>query len=158
MNVEPTQTLQLRDIHMPLEPLAWPPAPGWWLLAALLLVGLVLLLSWALRRWRHVRLRSRVMNELQQLSVTPADATLIVRVSTLLKQVALARYPRSEVAALSGEAWLAFLDRTGGDGRFTQGPGRVLASGPYAPPDAIDGELDNEQLIALGRSWIRRNL
>lgn len=158
MNTDPTQALQLRAIHMPLEPLAWPPAPGWWLLVALLLVALLWMLSWALRRWRHARLRKRVMNELQQLNAAPADATLVARVSTLLKQVALARYPRREVAALSGEAWLAFLDRSGGDGRFAQGPGRVLASGPYVPPDAVDGELDKEQLIALGRLWIRRNL
>ncbi|MDD9890866.1 MAG: DUF4381 domain-containing protein, partial [Gammaproteobacteria bacterium] len=30
---------QLADIHLPGEISYWPPAPGWWVLAALLLLG-----------------------------------------------------------------------------------------------------------------------
>ena len=30
---------QLADIHLPVEISYWPPAPGWWILAVMLLVG-----------------------------------------------------------------------------------------------------------------------
>jgi Ca-activated chloride channel family protein len=100
-----------------------------------------------------------VLRDLEQLAPHTGRATLCARVSALLKRVALARYARSEVAALSGRAWLAFLDRTGGGGKFEHGPGQVLASGPYAPDcDSGTPSDDSEALIALSKSWVRRNL
>jgi len=158
MKPEPAQMLQLRDIHAPLAPSLWPPAPGWWLLALLSLAVLIVIGIWGVRRWRHARLRRRVLAELQQLDALPQADQRLARLSTLLKQVALARYPRREVAALSGPAWLDFLDRTGGNGRFRDGPGQVLASGPYAPPDSDQGTVQMNELIGLGKAWVRKNL
>jgi hypothetical protein len=154
----PGDALQLHDIHVPGAPALWPPAPGWWLVAGVTLVVLVTLGLWLLRRRRQARFRHRVLRDLEQLSDQNAKhgrATLSARVSALLKRVALARYARSEVAALSGRAWLAFLDRTGGGGKFEHGPGQVLASGPYAPDTPIE---DSQALIELSKSWVRRNL
>ena len=158
MNGESSPLLQLRDIHAPLPPALWPPAPGWWLLGLLLLGLLVTLSVWGVRRWRHVRLRRRVMRELQQMNGDSAPGESLARISTLLKQVALCRYPRREVAALSGQRWLEFLDRTGGNGRFVEGPGQLLASGPYAPPDSPHAATEIDALIDLGRTWVRKNL
>lgn len=146
------QLLDLRDIHAPLPPSIWPPAPGWWLLAALLLVVLVLVTRWALRRWQHARLRRRVLQQLQQME--PDDRGLVACVSMLLKQVALARYPQEQVAALNGQAWLEFLDRTGATDRFQHGPGQVLAQGPYSAEPAEQPQ----ELIRLGSAWVRKNL
>lgn len=44
---------QLRDIHLPATGGFWPPAPGWWLLALILLLSLAGL-CWLLHR-RHRR-------------------------------------------------------------------------------------------------------
>jgi hypothetical protein len=156
MNALPTagQDLPLRDIHAPAPPGVWPPAPGWWVLAG---VGLVLLgfgLWWLYRRYRLARRRRRILDQLAGLPGRATGALLAAEVSALLKRVALARYPRTEVASLTGTPWLELLDRTGGGGRFVQGPGRVLAEGPYAPaPD-----FDADALLALAGDWIRRNL
>ena len=156
MNGDASQLLDLRAIHAPLPPSIWPPAPGWWLLAALLLVLLVIAARWAVRRWRHARLRRRVLRQLQQMETD--DQGLAASVSLLLKQVALARFPREQVAALNGQEWLDFLDRTGDTDRFRQGPGQVLANGPYSP-ESIDQQLGQPQeLIRLGSAWVRKNL
>ncbi len=70
----------------------------------------------------------------------------------LLRRVALHRYAREEVASLSGEAWLAFLDGAlGPDAPFQDGPGRVLGVGPYAPETLVE----TDALVALCERWIR---
>jgi len=160
--IDAGDALQLHDIHVPATPALWPPAPGWWLLAGITVVVVLVAGLWLLRRRRLARFRRRVLQDLEQLSDQQGRtgrATLSARVSELLKRVALARYSRSEVAALSGRAWLAFLDRTGGGGKFEHGPGQVLASGPYAPDcDPGTPSEDSQALIALSKSWVRRNL
>jgi hypothetical protein len=147
------QALALRDIQPPGTPGLWPPAPGWWVAIALALAALATL---GFRAWRVHRARVRrahILVELAGIGGAAQGAELAAAVSALLKRVALARFARAEVAPLTGEAWLDFLDRHGGAGRFTTGPGRVLAEGPYAPaPD-----LDPQVLVDLARDWVRRN-
>ncbi|WPL19365.1 hypothetical protein Thiowin_04482 [Thiorhodovibrio winogradskyi] len=156
MKANPAQvaTLDLRDIHEPAPPSPWPPAPGWWLLAALVLALLIWLglLGW--RAWRRQRLRQRVLRELAALPATDDCAALIAGVSALLKRVALRQFARDQVAELTGTAWLEFLDQTGGKGQFTQGPGQALKQGPYAP----DPDCDAPALRALARTWLTKNL
>ena len=65
------------------------------------------------------------------------------------------RFPRDQVAALTGEAWLRFLDESGGNGRFREGPGRILAAGPYQR--SLPAEVDTAGLIVLVREWVTRN-
>jgi hypothetical protein len=148
-------TLDLRDIHLPAAPGFWPPAPGWWLLASLLLGALVLAGRAGLRRWLRARRRQAILAELDRLETEAQTApALAAGVSALLKRVALSRCARAEVAALTGAAWLAFLDRTGGAGRFRDGPGAELAQAPYAPSDRA---IDRAGLMAAARDWVRKN-
>ena len=145
----------LRDIHLP-DPVSWwPPAPGWWLVAALALVLAAAGVWWARRAWARRRRWRRVSAALDAMLAdyrrTGDGAALAAGISVLLKRVALAGWPRQEVAGLAGPAWLAFLDRTGGGGGFAGGAGRVLADAAYGAPAPVDGEA----LAALARRWIR---
>jgi hypothetical protein len=158
MNPTPQQALQLRDIHLPGAPAFWPPAPGWWLLAAMLLALLVWLTLIALRRYRIRRQRRRVLSALASLEhqlASEGTPDALAHMSVLLRRLALMRFPRQHVAALTGNAWLRFLDESGGDGQFTQGPGRLLATAPYQR--ALPSDLDAARLVALLREWVARN-
>jgi hypothetical protein len=142
---------QLRDIHLPAPVSWWPPAPGWWvlLLLALIFAGLVYLfyLRHRRNRWRQIALA-----ELVRLRGETPDRLLPV-LSVLLRRVAISRFPRHDVASLTGDAWLAFLDRALGDGAaFQSGAGRILLNGPYA--DKVDA--DAESLLVLCERWIKR--
>lgn len=151
---------QLRDIHLPPPVSWWPPAPGWWallLLAAGLATGLYL---WRRRR-EQGRWRRHALAELERLrqlhaAKQAAPAAVVGALSTLLRRVALSRFPRSDVAALHGEDWLAFLDRTlGQETLFRSERGRILATLPYQPADEIDRQVLPD-LMALVERWIRR--
>ena len=137
----------LRPLHPPAPVDWWPPAPGWWVLAVLLLV--LTGLGW----WYHRRtaLRRAALKELRQLERNETDATRLASgVNQLLRRVALACFPRRQVAALSGAAWLRFLDTSSGGTGFCSGPGRVLATAPFAR----ESRLERTALLALARQWI----
>ncbi|TCK17890.1 uncharacterized protein DUF4381 [Thiogranum longum] len=147
--------LDLRDIHAAPAPPFWPPAPGWWLVAVLILVLVTVVGMWLYRRYRRHREWQRIEAELDRLAALANDdpAAFATGLSTLLRRVALQRFDRQRVAPLSGEAWLQFLDETGGEGEFSQGIGQVLADAAYVPePDAIPAE----PLLVLARHWIRK--
>lgn len=158
MNPTTADTLPLRDIHLPAPPDFWPPAPGWWLLAA---VVLALLTAISIRLWRYIKIqrqRRRILDLLQQLENTAADQQTpdyLARLSRLLRRLALTRFPARQIAPLTGEDWLQFLDTTGGNGQFRHGPGRILADGPYVR--ALDEALDTRALSSLIRQWINKN-
>lgn len=146
---------QLRDIHLPPPVSWWPPAPGWWLLlgaTAAVAIGLL----WWFRRRRNNRWRRQALRELADLRGRSSGAQGVIALSVLLRRVALNRFPRHEVAALNGEAWLAFLDRTfGTDNAFTSDSGRLLATAPYAQNTQIEPQA-MLALFDLSERWIRK--
>jgi len=154
----PSEPLVLRSPHLP-EPIGWwPLAPGWLLLAVLLL--LLLWLAIRLRRnWRAGALRRAARAEFHAIRSAwqqQRDERALLRdLSALLRRVALATQPREAVAALHGAAWLAWLDqglperRRGG---FSEGPGRVLGDAQWQP----ELSCEPKPLLRLTRVWLMR--
>ena len=137
------QTLQLEDIHLPPAPGLWPPAPGWWLLAVLLLASAWLVgkkMRKYFQRRRHLQETRRTLRHLKQLLDNGNTKEAITEINIFLRNTALTHFPDEDVASLTGNNWLAFLDRSGNTNAFSSGPGKVLAEGPYlpAPPEAFD--------------------
>ncbi|HMM26605.1 MAG TPA: DUF4381 domain-containing protein, partial [Pseudoxanthomonas mexicana] len=48
-------TLVLRDVHVPPAPSLWPPAPGWWLLAGVVVLMLLGIAAWRWHRRRRLQ-------------------------------------------------------------------------------------------------------
>ncbi|KPK14138.1 MAG: hypothetical protein AMJ67_16675 [Betaproteobacteria bacterium SG8_41] len=137
----------LNDIVVP-EPVSLlPQAPGW---IALGVVAIALLVTFAVLALRRYRRNAYRREALMLVEATPLDS-----LPALVKRVALAAAPRAEVASLTGDDWLAFLDRSyGGDG-FSDGPGRALASLSFEP-SAID-QRSSADLRDLVATWIRKH-
>lgn len=148
----------LRDIHAAPAPGFWPPAPGWWLLALLLAAAALAATLWLRRRLRARRFRRQAMRELDTIAARCTDdaaGALPGAVNVWLRRIALHVHAAEEVASLTGAAWLAFLDETGGGGEFSNGAGRVLASAPYRPHTQ---PVPRAALLRLARAWAGRNL
>ena len=147
---------ELRDIHVPADPSWWPPAPGWWLLAAIVIAVLAWVILRLRQRMQRRQWRQRVIAELDRITT---DASLRADPPRLLGELSqlLRRSARLiDVAApsLRGTNWLAFLDQQLGGDEFSRGPGRVLLDGPYQRHTSIDVDT----LLALVRRWLMRVL
>lgn len=95
---------QLNDIVEPTAAGWWPPA--WPLL--IIVTGLIIaLLAVTLLSWRRYRARRPQRLALQQLGQLQRPAASDI--TLLCKQVALAYYPRTQIAELNGRSWLLFL-------------------------------------------------
>lgn len=108
----------LKDIATP-APVSWLPQTwGWVLLALVVLAGLSIWIGIAIRRYRANRYRRDALRELsliEQNMRDPATCMLALQeLAALLKRVMLAAWPRTEVAALTGAAWVDFLRRHDG--------------------------------------------
>jgi hypothetical protein len=146
----------LTEIGLPDPVPWWPPAPGWYVVAGLLVLGLLWQAWRLLHRWQANAYRREALSELRDIEASGVDA--LVRLPALLKRSALSAYPRAAVASLSGDAWLGFLDGCLGTTDFTRGPGRPLAELAYDPAAAarLSGS-DVRSLVRLAQRWVRRH-
>jgi hypothetical protein len=152
--MDPTE-LPLRDLHLPEAIGWWPLAPGWWLLIAIALVGLGYLL---LRAWRTRQFHAPRRHAIRELARVEAqylknhDPVLLgQQLSELLRRGMLAYAPRHEVAGLTGESWLAWLDQDLPVPYFHTQGGKSLLELPYRNPNGDFSGVDISALLAAAR-------
>jgi hypothetical protein len=146
----------LKDIPAPPPVSYTPQTAGWWVVGGLIVLGLLLYAFFRWRTWRRNRFRREAQAELDAIERATSDATTrdeaLATLPALVKRTVLAWAPRQEVAPLSGEAWLRYLDQTYPQGGFVQGPGRQLDALAYGPGEIGKDELS--ALMALLHHWI----
>lgn len=153
------QALPLRGLHLP-EPVGWwPLAPGWWVLIAILVVASGFLIRTWVRRRAHSAARRNALRQLEESRSAYAyhgnPVVLGTEVSELLRRTMLAYAPRSEVAGLTGDAWLAWLDRDLDEPQFREGPGRSLLELPYRNPETLADDVDVDGMLAAVRERLQ---
>ena len=153
-----SQTLNLRDIHLPSSIAWWPPAPGWWIVLAVI-VSLSVLGIFLYRRKQRRKMFVAATQEFENIQHHYTDnqnvQLLAKALSIWLRRVCLSFYPRADVAALTGTAWLEFLD-SGlplgiTDHKFHHGVGQVLITAPYQ----ANVDIDADELLLLCQSWLK---
>ena len=153
---DPDFAARLREVHPPLEPPWWPPAPGWWIAFLLAVALAAIAIRFGGPWWRRWRMRRRLLAALEAIARrnragAPAHATA-AEVSQLLRLAALARFPDRGAAGLHGGEWIALLEAC------DRAPGRfaalreALTVAPYAPPGAL---AEAAPLLAAARGWLR---
>ena len=159
--MDPTQ-IPLRDLHLP-EPIGWwPLAPGWWFLIAIVVVTLGYYLFRAFLRWRANAARRIALRELtriqQEYQQGVDEISLAIELSELLRRTMLAYAPRHEVAGLTGDSWLKWLDQ-GLDGHpFSQGSGQNVESLPYRRPGVVEDDVDVDGMLRAVKARLQTPL
>ena len=153
------ESLQLQDIHLPESASFWPLALGWWILIAVIIFMAVWAITKVVKRIKQKRQQRRILAKFKalekKLKANPSN-TIVAEINTLLRQLAITYYPRTEIASLTGGDWLHFLDKSGGTHDFSRGAGRILIDAPYR-----HGELQNlnlDEFTPLIRSWIKKTI
>ncbi|GLK91226.1 DUF4381 domain-containing protein [Pseudomonas turukhanskensis] len=159
---------QLQPLIAPPPISWWPPAPGWWLLAAL--IPVLLWGLWRLRKRLPQRnkktgtdapldpLRLAALQELAQLR-KPYDGVnagpWLQQLNALLKRLCRSHYPNSQSHTMSGRAWLAYLDNRCPAAGLTRW--MILVEGGYRP----EPKLDDKAVDGLNQAvetWIRKHV
>lgn len=144
--------LPLRDIHLPPAISWWPPAIGWCILA--LLIPLSLYLGY--RLYKHMTRKTALKSAKKQLALLKQNEQLskrekLVALSSLIRRTAISLYPRTDVASLTGEDWLNFLDNSIANRGFNSDTGWLLTHAIYSP--AVDTQYLGS-LFNLCETWL----
>jgi hypothetical protein len=145
----------LQNLHDVVAPAAvgpWPPAPGWYWLIGGALLALTLLAYRQLRRWQRNRYRRAALKRLDRIRQHGPALRTGPELARLLKQTALAAWPRTEVASMSGAQWAAFLSATGAT---TPDAAQKLSQAGYVRSNPDQAEHD--ALCNEAEGWIRRH-
>ncbi|VAW98600.1 hypothetical protein MNBD_GAMMA22-1579 [hydrothermal vent metagenome] len=154
--------LALRDIHLPDSILWWPLAPGWWIVAVLIVI-LALSLYVYKKTYFSRKLKKNIKLELEhcnQQYLNKKNAQIFIQqLSSLLRRVSLHQFEDKNIAKLHGVAWLEFLDSKLPENKsdqlsFITGVGKIFLLGPY---QKIISE-DVSSVYELVKYWLNYNL
>ncbi len=135
----------------------WPPAPGWWLLAALLLAAALWLgrrLYLRYRRGRPLRYARRLYEDIHQRYQRGelSAREYLDETSELLKRLLIHGLGERQARRASGTRWLQLLDRHLEVPAFSRGPGQALGDARFRP----DPEMDPEAVHAVVERLLAR--
>lgn len=151
---------QLADIHLPGEISYWPPAPGWWILGILLLIGVFFILRRFIQQQNLKKICQHALAELdscyQHLAGADGENLGALRLryvnefNSVLRRVALVHFPHANVVSLAGDAWVDFIRQTGDSSGLNEEIAAALSFGRFQTQLDVDVDAMN----SLGQAWI----
>lgn len=152
--MNPTE-LPLRDLHLPDAIGWWPLAPGWWFVLLMLAIVVGHGLRLAYQRRRHNAPRRYALRELARVEAEYLQhrnpVVLATQLSALLRRSMLAYAPRQQVAGLTGNDWITWLDKGMPLPYFHTAGGRSLLQLPYRDPNGDIADVDIDALLSAVR-------
>lgn len=155
--MNPTDTLPLRDIHLPDAVSWWPPAIGWWILlifGLLLIVALVIGIRKLLQPKMNKSAKAEVEQILHTYNKQQNDLLLLQQLSSAIRRIGISYLTREEYAGLVGKAWYQHINQLTPKHSFSEPVIALLVDAPYQKQPEIDAEL-LQQLITQARSWVQ---
>jgi len=131
----------LKDIHEPAAISAWPPAIGWWILPVIVFL-LVLIIIKIIRTKRRPNYKKIALVELKNIEtnyqIQKNSHETTGEIALLIRKAMVAKYGNQQVAGMIDGEWLNKLDTISRTSLFSNGPGQVLVTVPYAKESNVD--------------------
>ena len=145
---------QLRDVHAPLAPEWWPPAPGWWLLSlatVMAVLWFVRLLWQAHTARRPIRRAKAMIRALRHSHDQGRIDTLqyIHKSNEILKRLLVNALGIRHLGATSDDQWLNALDTITKGREFSEGCGKILGSQRFSPRASAEIEAVDQLIQKL---------
>ena len=144
---------ELRDIHLPDAVSWWPPAPGWWLLALLILI-MAFMMPAMIKRLKSKPLNKLALSEFRKIELSfqahQNKTQLAQDISVLLRRICLSYKPGREAASLTGQQWIEYLNAMTENPCFSDQLAEVLFNAPYQKQT----EFNSHDLISSCKTWI----
>lgn len=135
-------------------------APGWYVLAALIVLLLTAATILLVKRHERNSYRRQAIRWLQarEAALLPNGALLqlVYESNMLLKRIAMQRYGRRQVAELSGQEWLSMLNKTLHRPLFDD-KDQALLSGRLYDPHAGIAPGEATDFAAKSKNWIQHH-
>lgn len=157
--MQENQTTDIGTIIEP-EPIGFSfDAPGWAILAGILLIILLVVAIKRYINYRNNLYRREAESSLNQLAAENLPKVqLIYKINELLKRVAIISYGRESVASLYGEPWLNFLEeKVSQKPVFPNEVRRIFSSELYRGSRAKVDENELEEMKNSSINWIKKH-
>ncbi|UXX78777.1 DUF4381 domain-containing protein [Reichenbachiella carrageenanivorans] len=121
---------------------------GWSVLVGLIVLILVIVIFFQIRKYIHNRYRREAIQEIEALDLdqTPLRTSLMI-----IKRVAIQVFGREQVGALHGRVWLEFLEKSAKGVQFARYEADIqLALYADQPVD----ETTQQEIISNAKKWI----
>jgi len=139
---------QLQDIKLPDPISSMPIAPGYWIVAAFIIVIAIWLGYQLYKKYQYHAPRRQALAMLNQYDIN--DDGFAAQVNSLLKRTAMTYLPRENLAKLNGQPWFDWLD-TRLPGKQQQIIGHLLVKRHQASGLTFD---EKQQLASLAKAWL----
>ncbi len=154
--MNPTDSLPLRDIHLP-DPVSWwPPAMGWWFLLLFSLIAIWLLIVLIKKLSRPVLKKSakaEVVAVIESYHEHQNKHLLIQQLSITLKRIGISYLHRNTTAGLSGIEWYTQINSLVEKNQLSEEVIKLLSQGPYQKKPELDDKTVND-VIRQTQLWV----
>lgn len=129
--------------------------PAWYILGSIILLVAFYILFVQLKKYKKNRYRRDALKLMDSwnIAITSGNAILVLNnIRILLKQLAIFKYGRLEVASLYGSDWLNFLESKGKDTPFSKYS--ILIQNDLE----LDSDIENKtihELLGISKKWIK---
>ncbi|KZY61185.1 hypothetical protein A3742_12320 [Oleiphilus sp. HI0071] len=145
----------INEVVLPQSVSWFPQTIGWQIMFFVALLCILVKCASLLIRWYYNRYRSEALKVLDAAAASGDRLELSRKLPEVLKATALQAYSREMVAPLSGDAWVAFLNRTSPTPCFDSETGKLLARLAYERVDNLClSETQLESLLVAVKHWI----